>query len=300
MKRTLLSILIFVTHISNAQTSVYHPFPDSAAIWNFHFSQYCFSDGNGDENYSITFSGDTLINSQKYHKITIPFVQSFSTGICVSGKVVGYRGAVRQDKINKKVFYIPPANSSEQLLYDFNMQIGDTVRSFIEPTTKYADVVKAIDSVLVGSTYRKRWEINPGYHIYFIEGIGSTYGLIESSPGGVDFPGYSITCFQQDKVGLYPSAIGTCELISSVNSIVKEKEGFNIYPNPGKDNVCLTINTIEKTLLQVFDLTGKLMLAEFLQNERSTIDVSRLPQGVYNLCVSNNESKGNKRLVIIK
>ena len=74
MKKLLLLFSTMLTLFANGQTSVYHPFPDSNAVWNIHFQLYCFANGTGDENYSITISGDTLINSQTYHKLTTPYV----------------------------------------------------------------------------------------------------------------------------------------------------------------------------------------------------------------------------------
>jgi len=160
----------------------------------------CFPIGGTiDSYYSVTISGDTLISSQIYHKLSTPFVQSIITGTCTPYVNSGYDGAIRQDTANRTVFYVPPSDSLEQLLYDFNMQMGDTVKGFLESFASPADTVHSIDSVLVGTNYRKRWNINPWYNIYLIEGIGSTYGLIVPSPGFiVDFADYTLTCFTQN------------------------------------------------------------------------------------------------------
>jgi hypothetical protein len=56
----------------------------------------------------------------------------------------------------------------------------------------------------------------------------------------------------------------------------------------------------EKQLMQVFDVTGKLMLSQFIQNGKSLIDASSLSQGIYNVCLSGNEGVINKRLVIVR
>lgn len=93
------------------QTSIYHPFPDSNAVWNFHIQAYCFQNGDGDENYSIILLGDTIINSQSYHKLTTPFVESYSTGSCGATQT-GYKGAIRQDSAAKKVFYVQPTKAT--------------------------------------------------------------------------------------------------------------------------------------------------------------------------------------------
>lgn len=225
MKQFLLFCFYLTTLLAIGQTSVYHPFPDNNAVWNFHFQANCFSMGDGNDYYSINFSGDTLINSQTYHKLTTPFVETYSTGSC-SGTLTGYKGAIRQDITAKKVFIVPPTETTEELLYDFNMQVGDTVKGYIATIYPPADTVISIDSVLVGSTYRKRWNINNCYNIYIIEGVGSTYGLLEISPDCMfDHADYSLTCFQQNGRPLYPDTITNCEPILSMPII-------NHFDNP--------------------------------------------------------------------
>jgi hypothetical protein len=103
MKQILFFVLLLF-HVLSAegQSSIYHPFPDSNAAWNFNFSDYCFSNGTGNENYSIILSGDTSINKRSYHILAVPFIQSFSTGSCTGNVSTGYNGAIRQDIKNKK------------------------------------------------------------------------------------------------------------------------------------------------------------------------------------------------------
>src|SRR5204863_2804445 len=136
--------------------------------------------------------------------------------------MAGYRGAIRQDTMNRKVFFVSPSNTTEQLLYDFNMQVGDTVKGYIETFTSPSDTVKSIDSVLVGNSYRKRWTINTGFlwEVRFIEGIGSIHGLIEFSWGNTYYaPVYFFGCFAQNGQTLYNYSTfsGPCELITSIN-----------------------------------------------------------------------------------
>src|SRR6188474_3640675 len=130
MKKLLQLIVILLSVPAKSQTNVYHPFPDTAAIWNFHMVVRCGFHGWEFDDYSIHISEDTVINGQVYHKLSIPFVQHNTTDFC--SEVVGYQGAIRQDTSIRKVFYVSPTDSIEQLLYDFNMQVGDTVRGIIE------------------------------------------------------------------------------------------------------------------------------------------------------------------------
>ncbi len=120
MKKLLIILPVFTVLFAGAQTSVYHPFPDSNAIWNIEFVMQC-SFSTDIKKYSILLDGDTLINGQLYHKLTTPFVQTYSSVSCFDIPA-GYKGSVRQDTAAKKVFIVPPSTVDEMLLYDFNMQ----------------------------------------------------------------------------------------------------------------------------------------------------------------------------------
>ncbi|HKR07088.1 MAG TPA: T9SS type A sorting domain-containing protein [Bacteroidia bacterium] len=279
MKKLLLIVATLTTLTAKSQTSFYHPFPDSSAIWNYHFLNYCFPFGTSDNYYSITISGDTVINSQVYHQLNTPFL--LSTGTCGGGISTGYKGSVRQDTANKKVFYVPPSSSTEELLYDFNMQVGDTVKGFLESIAFPQDTVQSIDSVLVGSDYRKRWNINQCYNISLIEGIGSTYGLIELSPSCFpDWPEYSLTCFTQNGMTLYPDTNTICELITDVENIYPENHFTTIYPNPFSDKLNFTVNNKERSEIILYDIASRKLLQQQFINSVS-LNTEQLSKGLY-------------------
>lgn len=298
-KYAFMLVTVFLTlTVGHGQTNVYHPFPDSNAIWNIHFDVNCFMNGTGNEDYSIIISGDTLINNQTYHKLTTPYVLSYSTGTC-GGITTGYKGAIRQDTTNKKVFFIPPADTTEKLLYDFTMQVGDTVKGYIGENALPQDIiVQSIDSVLAGSNYRKRWVINPCYQLDFIEGIGSTYGLIKRAPGcAVDQAYYTITCFQQNGQALYPDTTANCQLITSLNSIDKIGCQINAFPNPSNGSFTVNFGQSIKEI-RLADLLGNTVLQQMVNNT-SKIEISNLQSGYYTLTAIDKNNKTTVRKIII-
>jgi hypothetical protein len=292
MKNLLLLSLITVTFSIKAQTSVYHPFPDSNAVWNFHFQWYCFANGTADEYYSITFSGDTTISSQTYHKLNTPFVRSFSTGIC-GGSLIGYKGAIRQDTVARKIFFVPPSDSAEQLLYDFNMQVGDTIQGYLDYFGLPA-IIQSIDSILIGNSFRKRWNLSC-YGIQVIEGIGNTYGLIEYLPGcATDFPDYTLTCFSQNEETLYPDMTSNCELITSVKSISGRGIVATLSPNPFNSTATFTVNIhLGNTELKIYNALGKQVRQQRINSLSTTIHRDRLSNGIYFYQVTSD----NKQVV---
>ena len=253
--------------------------------------------GSGDMDYSIKSSGDTVIQGETYIKLITPFVNDNSFGNC--GNVgVGYKGAYREDVSNQKVYYVPPFTSTEQLLYDFTMQPGDTVQGYLTDASGFdPNVVESIDSVVVGGAYRKQWIVNTGYNVRFIEGIGSTYGLIQPLPGeGVtDLPDYSLTCFAESGMALYPDMVN-CQVISHVTKAL-EALNLNIYPNPTTStiNIQLPKKNHKATRTRIYDMTGRLV---HQQPFNPNMDVSHLDRGTYIVVVETEE--GNFRGTVQK
>src|SRR5260221_423267 len=127
MRKALLLIFITAFIKTQAQTSVYHPFPDSNAYWNCNFGGACSTLVFFDHNYTYTIISDTTIGAFNYHKLWVPAI--VITDECWGNTVTSgyYAGAYRQDNANRKVYFVPPSSSAEKLLYDFNLNVGDTL-----------------------------------------------------------------------------------------------------------------------------------------------------------------------------
>jgi hypothetical protein len=308
---TILVLLLVQMNAAKAQTNVYHPFPDSNAVWNFNYSLVCmmWPGGSTHANYSIIISGDTIINNTQYKKLYIPAVDLNMSGTCNEPNG-GYKGAIRQDTTNRKVYIIPPVSVSEVLLYDFSMQVGDTLKGYLTQWFFSPDTVQAIDSILIGNSYRKRWVINYCYDFYLIEGIGSTYGLTEQSPGCIldCCPGIYLTCFKQDNQILYPDTATTCEIITvSVDEKENMEHGITIFPNPASDVLNISFN-VEKpgdVALLLYNLLGQetiFLLSEKVNIGENNINVSvaDMPDGIYFLKLLINENVITKKIIKYK
>lgn len=295
----LLFIAIIFLKPALAQTNVYHPFPDSNAQWNYHWHQYCFWNGFGDDYYSFIISGDTIINALMYHKLNIFSVASVNPS-CFSQVTRGYKGAFRQDTLLRKVFFIEQGASSEMLLYDFNMQVGDTVRGYTQTFSPYPDVVQSMDSVLVGSDYRKRWCINTCYFIYFIEGVGSTYGLICPSSGCVtDLWEYTLDCFSVSGQTLFPDTTVFCNIIDVTKNIPVVKPSVTLFPNPFHTSATLQIRDLDCEI-KIYNSMGALVQDEIITRSDYILNRKSFPDGIYfyQLTTPKNEPIGSGRFII--
>jgi len=300
MKKLLLLIATLSVFSAKSQTFVYHPFPEINATWNVNMSQgMCFMGGFLSEDYSIIISGDTIIENMVYQKLTSPFVQSNYTGGCTQVNYPGYKGAFRQDVTNRKVYYVPPSHLTEQLLYDFTMEVGDTVKGYLESFNYPLDIVTEIDSVLVGDNYRKRWFINPCYQIYLIEGIGSTFGLLQPSPGCfTDMDYFSLTCFNQNGQSLYPDPFAECQLITSTNDIDANSDALLVFPNPSNGSFTVEFNQpIDILEVRLSDMIGNIVFQTQISNQNK-INIDNLPSGAYILTIIKKEKRTTIRKII--
>lgn len=85
---------------------------------------------------------------------------------------------------------------------------------------------------------------------------------------------------------------------TAVGIEARETISFNFYPNPTLDvvNYTLTGNS-GATLIQLFDATGKLIMARSEAGNRGTLDLQALPIGIYTVRIIDNDDIRVERIV---
>ena len=176
---------------------------------------------------------------------------------------------------------------------------GDTVKGYLGSMAYPRDVVQSVDSVLVGNTYRKRWNL-PCYFIQLIEGVGSTYGLVVPSPGCItDMADYALTCFKQNGQSLYPDPSTSCSLITSVDPIIKPTGEIKISPNPSNGSFIVEFDqSMDITGLRITDLAGKEILLQATYNQHK-ICITNLRAGSYFLTATGKNGPVTTKKVVI-
>ncbi len=300
MNKLLLTSILFLAFLtSRSQTSVYHPFPDSDAVWNvqMNYFDFCLSAAfSAYQDYSYIMPGDTIIGTETYHKLQIPAYENWHFNPCYSSSITpgNYAGCIRQDTSVRKVYFIPPTDSIEQLLYDFSLQVGDTLRGYLtpndcQPGSDYQKVT-GVDSIFIDSNYRKIWDINGGYR-QIIEGIGTTRGLLEIACDYVGTPWFDLMCFKQNETTLYPSS-SSCDIIT-INSNLSIAEPILIFPNPVHDFI--TIN--HPGQLEVYNSLGEKVYEAIVNLKPQTLN-PKLPAGIYFVNLTDGDKLYRSKLII--
>lgn len=317
--RTIQILAVFCFFISTAHAQSYTSFisADSSDVWKQSQSYSPYPDWRTSTEQVFRITGDTLIGAFQYAKLHVDQVEYFTEWYNSNNDTwyygSGLGGALRE--ANKQVFYIPYSEQSpsttEYMIYDFNLQVGDTVPDpitchSIEPCWPYNEselfelVIYSIDSVLIGSEYRKRFNLgNPEAAI--IEGIGCTTGLLHSkSPYFLS--GYNwLSCYQEQGVPLYTGDDGlfpACLLNMSLEER-PSNNSFQISPNPIRSGNALFLSAAEniRGAIEVFDLQGRLCI------EKEDVEANRgihidLRSGMYLIKINSEEGTFSSRLLV--
>ena len=272
-----------------AQEYQYVPFPDSGAVWS---EMYNPSFGDDDEYTKFerfTLTGeDTLINNIQYKKLYIYLDKTFnkSNARCVGG--------IREDD-QKKVYLkcdsvvhrfkpywiLTPMN--EILMYDFSLEIGDSIIGNYGFQLLLAD----IDTLLIGNSLRKVFNFNCEQSLCttWIEGIGNTKGLIFSSGGlPTDGTNGSLICFFLNGEELYHNDFYNDCFPPNVGVELKKLNlGIQVYPNPASGNtIRFEWKTGEIETVEIFNLLGE-PISLVTVSGRTFVDYStnKMQPGIY-------------------
>jgi parallel beta-helix repeat protein/predicted outer membrane repeat protein len=81
-------------------------------------------------------------------------------------------------------------------------------------------------------------------------------------------------------------------------SKISNEGNLKIYPNPASEIVYIEASSNKYQIIEIIDLTGKVLIYDYLMNEKEQINISGLQSGLYFVKVSNQFESKVKRLVV--
>jgi hypothetical protein len=300
MKTLFLFLAVALSGVEGfAQTNVYHPFPDSNVVWVEATENGAHPPCIIYEDYNLFFNGDTIIGSYTYKKL-LKSGHTYSN--CPPPGWYYYNQQCkffRQDSSLKKVFLF--INGKDSLLYDFNLNVGDTLASSYINFFGLINVVEKVDSVLIGPSYHKRFwitESNQNNYASIIEGIGSTLGLFNPlDPQGYYPVTTNLLCVQINNKSVFPDSSYNCSLVG-IKEVEKNNLPFSISPNPSSGIFTLT-SSKNISVIEVSDVLGNCILKSSIKNSSTEIDLSSKPKGIYFLKAQDeNGNFGVKKTIL--
>ncbi|TAH43866.1 MAG: T9SS type A sorting domain-containing protein [Bacteroidetes bacterium] len=275
MKQIFGLLIFFSAFLVKGQSSVYHPFPTSDANW-------VYTDIHGPYYATYAFNGDTVILGLNYKKV---FENS------------NYAGALRES--GKIIYFIPDTSSNEVVLYNFNLNLGDSV---IRPyggavCANDTAIVDLVDSVLLSDGYHRILYFNS--FAQWIEGVGAIHYFLEPCNVLCVSGGPYLECMLTDSGFSYPPNISSCIAGVLENSI--EISEVVISPNPISDYGKIDLGeNYRNSTMRTYSIQGSLVRVEKIEGVK-VYEFSRgqLPRGVYFLNFVNNHSlQVNLKIII--
>ena len=300
---------LFICGLLSAQPKAYRPFPEDSALW---VVEWTHQNNNPVARDLYIMHGDTLINGISYNKLyrerNIWSPQYFTVLIPYA-----YLGGIRQDSLNKKVYFIGAAMTSDTILYDFNLTIGDTLQPTFLANGLFSgmDTVSGIDSLWYAYPiiYYKKFIFSPlGGMGNLVEGLGSDCGLFEiyfHFEGGP-----TLTCFKEHNISAYDMSYGPAHplyarcgyyfgasLPLGASSESKQSIYVDISPNPS--NGIYFIQSSENILeVDIVSVIGEKVYSVQVNASKIEIDLCDYQSGIYFLQLKTSQGIVNKKIIL--
>lgn len=285
-KITLFLCLLFFASIIKSQT--YYPLVNSTAIWHeqeVHCSGWPCSMFY--VNYYFPTNLEVTINQKQYR-----ILESYE----------GDYFFIREDSSKKVFLYQTPnmqlnTDTSEILLYDFNLQPGDTFK-INRFNGQLKSIVDSIEMLNIGGQLRKRFYINRlgyGPNLTWIEGIGSSFGLFGNYY--IPFEGWhSLLCYNDSLINYISPEYNDCIGYNPLN-INEKADNFiiKIYPNPASDYIYIE-NIKEKARIEIYNMSGIIQLTTDANGD-SNINIRNLSDGLYLIKIQTDSNIAIKKLL---
>jgi hypothetical protein len=279
-KGIIVYMLLFTCNISFGQTLV-----DTTKRWNNHWGSSIFGQGSGTE--FIRFGNDTTVDANIYKKVLRATHEAPSNWSSY--------GLIRESA-EKKIYYRTDTSNQEYLLYDFSLNINDTVLAVMMGSYNSGlnlflgselVFVLSIDSILIGNKYQKQLHMatvcSGVERDQWVEGMGGSAGMLHNDFGYVGGDFYELVCFYQNDSLFYLNPSYAYCYVKPTSIPENCPENFiSISPNPVTDISVVSIkNSSEKSLnLEIFNTSGEKIIVMDVKDD-TYIDRKNFAPGIY-------------------
>jgi hypothetical protein len=293
-------VLVIYNTCLYSQDYNYVPFPDSNAIWTEYYSSE--EEFIVYHNYAL-FNDDTIIKNKKYNKLFI------LNDTVLNINNAEYVGAIREDSLRRIYYYgkhlFPydyPLNDLDEeiILYDFSVNLGDTVRDFKNTINDYI-VVSNIDTVDYFNKKRRIISFEGYFDIFkWIEGIGNTKGLLFYSD---EIPGWfqnNLICFIQEGTTYYHYDYYDKCFYQNTSSAKKLKEDYGFKATSEQYEYVFYIDYYYFEKFELFNVDGRLVdQKNYKTTNQLKINKQDYQQGLYfyRLLINNGDNISGKLFI---
>ncbi len=288
-----IKVFFFLLLVSKISAQEYTPFVTNGATWiNFYSEEYPET-----EYRAYKIEDDTIINSVIYQKMFM-YELGFELTDPLTYSNKNLYGYVREEIDKKRVYGIVNIdnwgeidvvecdgfdwtdNTKEILLFDFNINIGDTINNcHLDQYERNTIIIKDTIEFMYGLERRVYYNQND---LKFIEGIGYENGIFMKAHTWVHAGwGYGMRnyCNNNDNIG--------CMLLS--NSIEIYELALEVYPNPTERSFHVNSDQIIKQV-QLININGEIIsIDKFSENSYNITDIAS--NGIYFLKIIDEKDR---------
>ncbi len=278
MKKLILFLFILIHYYTVVGQASYELL-DTTNIWSSYETKPFYSNNN-----TISYVKDTTISGDIYRKFNIDILYYNNTHSVASTYLREHNNYITRFRQNSN-------GSIIDTLYNFNAKVNDFIGFTNNDTPPFHDsvFVMQIDSVLIDSTYRKRWinGLNGTTTSIWVDGIGSLngffYSIFKSSTSAHNSS--TLLCFSNQAKTVYmDSFYNTCFVSTGIENKSQTKNTVTITPNPITDNGIIKYNNPNNLHLtiRIYNILGQVVLQEPLNaNNEIKLSNDMLPAGQY-------------------
>jgi len=220
---------------------------------------------------------------------------------------------------NSLSIYIDTLSAPAQLAYRYKISAVDTCGNETELSDYHKSIHLSISQGM-GTTFNLAWSHYEGfsystYNIYrgttpasmiLLTTVSSTIDSYTDLTPPAGYVYYQIEAVNPNpcspfKQGNYNSARSNI-VSNNVNAVPEypNESEISIYPNPANDKLTITIPTysaVNHTMLELFDIYGKLLKSITITESTTIVDVSGYPSGVYVVRFMDEKGIVSKRII---
>jgi len=293
MKRLFLVIVAIVFTLAIYSQEIVN----SNKLWSI-MEEHCQPWGSNYSTEFFRFDIDTIVEGKSYKKVWIAEDENHEEWFF-------YGAFIREEEGN---VYYKEMFEEEGLIYDFNLEIGDSVvvnnpRAAGELTLMLAE----IDLVELEVGTRERWRLVSSIYTdyeYWIRGIGSQTGVINSGTGvyGGLCGLFTLLCEKDNEELVYQNPdFGSCYLFitdTDENDLNENESLFLISYNDINKTVRLKMDNSNTKTVIILNITGKIIVNEQIGNSIFTYSFFDYPTGIYVITIIDGRNMSSKKIII--
>jgi len=255
-KAATLSVILLLCSAAFSQNYIPMNLNDGQWNYNRYFGNFVCQE------FSYRLTNDTVIGAQTYSKV-------YRTGVNYRSNVYfqcdhqtvestfdSLAILIRNDTPNKKVYIYDTTYQRERILFDFDLEVGDTLRHTYFKVNGFR-----VDSISIDSLAGKN---RKSFHLYpdslsnnqpptiLIEGIGFVDGSLEELSSMVT--AIYLLCYKEG-TAVYPKN-KSCNIVTSTSEYNLKSKHITLYPNPTSGTVRIE-NAENLRHISVYNLQGQ-------------------------------------------